>query len=34
MSVRCTIRWTDPERDQRSEPQLTGLINTTPFITS
>ena len=22
-------RWTDPERDQRSESQLTGLINTT-----
>ena len=25
-------RWRDPERDQRSEPQLTGLINTTQLI--
>jgi hypothetical protein len=27
-------RWTDPERGQRSESQLTGLINITPLIVS
>jgi hypothetical protein len=25
--------WRDPERGQRSESPLTGLINTTPFLT-
>jgi hypothetical protein len=25
-------RWKDPERDQRSDSQMTGSINTTPLV--